>query len=67
MRWNVQPWVGALTWTLGEGDTFARWSGVKGGKSKVFDMPALKGKSSNQETVLASSGKPKAAEASAVV
>ncbi|MCJ1265988.1 hypothetical protein MMC22_005870 [Lobaria immixta] len=65
--WNVQPWVGALTWTLGEGKSFARWNGIKGGKSKVFDMPALKGKSASQETVIASPGKPKAAEASAVV
>lgn len=65
--WNVQPWVGALTWTLGEGKTFGRWSGIKGGKSKVFNMPALKGKSASQETVIASPGKPKAAEASAVV
>lgn len=65
--WNVQPWVGALTWTLGEGKTFGRWSGIKGGRSKMFDMPALKGKSASQETVIASPGKPKAAEASAVV
>ncbi|MCJ1424033.1 hypothetical protein MMC29_001920 [Sticta canariensis] len=65
--WNVQPWVGALTWTLGEGKTFGRWRGIKGGKSKAFDMPALKGRSANQETVIASPGKPKAAEASPVV
>ena len=52
--------------TLTEGDTFARWSGVKRGKSKVFNMPALRGKNTSQETILASSGKPRAAEASAV-
>ncbi|KAL2040749.1 hypothetical protein N7G274_006728 [Stereocaulon virgatum] len=65
--WNVQPWVGALTWTLPEGMQLGRWKGVKGGKSKVFNMPALKGKSANSEPVVASSGTPKAAEASAVL
>lgn len=65
--WNVQPWVGALTWTFGEGRHFGRWKGVKGGKSKSFDMPALKGKSASSETVVASGGTPKAAEASAIV
>ena len=44
-----------------------RWKGVRGGKSKVFSMPALKGKSANSETVVASGGTPKAAEASAVI
>ncbi|KAK3171458.1 hypothetical protein OEA41_003542 [Lepraria neglecta] len=65
--WNVQPWVGALTWTLPEGTQLGRWKGVKGGKSKVFNMPALKGKSANSETIVASGGTPKAAEASAVI
>lgn len=66
--WNVQPWVGALTWTLGEGKSLGRWKGIRGGKSKAFDMPALKGKSVSKEPVIRpSSGKPQAAEASAVV
>jgi len=65
--WNVQPWVGALTWTLGEGREFGRWKGVKGGKSKVFDMPALKGKKASTATVVSSGGRPEAAEASAVI
>ena len=65
--WNVQPWVGALTWTLGEGKSWGRWSGIRGGKSKAFSMPALKGKSASQERVIVSSEKPKAAEASAVI
>ena len=65
--WNVQPWVGALTWTMPEGFDLGKWNGVKGGKSKVFDMPSLKGKSASSETVVASGGTPKAAEASAVV
>ena len=59
--------MGALTWTLPEGTQLGRWKGVKGGKSKVFNMPALKGKSANSETVVASGGIPKAAEASAVI
>ena len=42
--WNVQPWVGALTWTRREGEGFGRWAGVRGGRSKAFDLPALKGK-----------------------
>ena len=65
--WNVQPWVGALTWTLPEGMEVGRWKGVKGGKSKAFDMPPLKAKTASSETVVASGGTPKAAEASAVI
>ena len=65
--WNVQPWVGALTWTLTEGMEIGRWKAVRGGKSKVFNFPALKGKSASSETVVASEGTPKAAEASAVI
>ena len=65
--WNVQPWVGALTWTMPEGSDLGRWKGVAGGKSKVFDMPSLKGKSASSVTVVPSGGTPKAAEASAVV
>ena len=65
--WNVQPWVGALTWTLSEGKSWGRWKGIKGGKSKAFDLPALKGKSTSQVKPAASQEKPKAAEASAVI
>ena len=65
--WNVQPWVGALTWTFGEGQEFWKWKGVRGGKSKVFELPPLKGKSSSSETVVSSGGTPKAAKASPIV
>jgi signal peptidase complex subunit 3 len=65
--WNVQPWVGALTWTLKEGRSFGRWNGIKGGKSSAFNMPALKGKSPVQEKSRSHSEKPKPAEASAVI
>ncbi|KAI9789520.1 MAG: hypothetical protein M1835_001602 [Candelina submexicana] len=40
--WNVQPWVGALTWTNWQG--WGRWEGVRGGRSEVFKFPELKGK-----------------------
>jgi len=64
--WNVQPWVGALTWTRGEGQGLGRWKGMRGGRSKAFDMPALKGKIASSETVVGK-GKPKAAEATPVI
>lgn len=65
--WNVQPWVGALTWKLGEGKVWGRWNGIKGGRTQAFDMPALKGKSVSQDNVVGSQEKPKGAEASAVI
>ncbi|EME82411.1 uncharacterized protein MYCFIDRAFT_52704 [Pseudocercospora fijiensis CIRAD86] len=40
LHWNVQPWVGLLTWT--NTNSYGRWQGLKGGKSKSFDFPALK-------------------------
>lgn len=42
LHYNVQPWVGALTWT--PQIEFFRWKKVKGGISKVFRFPALKKK-----------------------
>ena len=65
--WNVQPWVGALAWTLREGQGLGRWKGIKGGKSKAFDMPSLKVKSVGSETIVSSGESPQAAEASAVL
>ncbi|MCJ1352988.1 MAG: hypothetical protein MMC33_002972 [Icmadophila ericetorum] len=64
--WNIQPWVGALTWTMPEESSLGRWVGVKGGRSKAFDMPPLKGKKSETivETIRQS---PKAAEATPAV
>ncbi|KAF2721116.1 signal peptidase 22 kDa subunit [Polychaeton citri CBS 116435] len=41
LRWNVQPWVGALTWT--NKVDFALWGKLDGGRSRVFDFPPLKG------------------------
>ena len=66
LGWNVQPWVGALTWTMPDGTGFGRWQGVKGGRSEAFDLPAIKGKSATQEKVV-EKGTPKPAEATPVV
>ncbi|KAI9686710.1 MAG: hypothetical protein M1822_002769 [Bathelium mastoideum] len=41
LNWNVQPWVGALTWTNRQ--DWGVWKGLRGGRSKSFDFPALKG------------------------
>ncbi|KAL9063097.1 MAG: hypothetical protein Q9157_008422 [Trypethelium eluteriae] len=40
LNWNIQPWVGALVWT--NRADFGLWKGLKGGRSKSFDFPALK-------------------------
>lgn len=40
LHYNVQPWVGLLTWTPQM--EFGRWRKLKGGMSKVFSLPALK-------------------------
>jgi signal peptidase complex subunit 3 len=40
VHYNVQPWVGVLTWTA-ERD-FGLWRKVRGGVSKGFVMPGLK-------------------------
>ncbi|KAL8804188.1 MAG: hypothetical protein Q9182_002730 [Xanthomendoza sp. 2 TL-2023] len=67
LGWNVQPWVGALTWTMREGDSWGRWKGIQGGRSKAFDMPALKVKGVNPEAVKGSGKPEKVAEASPIV
>jgi len=42
VHYNVQPWVGVLTWTPQM--EFGGWKMIKGGVSKVFRLPALKKK-----------------------
>ena len=42
VHYNVQPWVGVLTWT--PQIEFGRWKTFKGGVTKAFSMPALKQK-----------------------
>lgn len=39
LGWNVQPWVGALTWTNWR--TVGAWKGLEGGRSAAFDFPEL--------------------------
>ena len=39
LGWNIQPWVGALTWT--NWNDWGSWLGLKGGRSKAFDFPAV--------------------------
>ncbi|OLN82146.1 Microsomal signal peptidase subunit 3 [Colletotrichum chlorophyti] len=40
LHYNVQPWVGLLTWN--QNQDISSWKKLKGGVSKVFKFPALK-------------------------
>ncbi len=42
LGWNVQPWVGVLTWR--NWDTIGVWKGLEGGRTPAFDFPSLHGK-----------------------
>lgn len=42
LNYNVQPWVGPLTWNQDE--TYFKWEAMKGGKSDAFTLPAVKKK-----------------------
>jgi signal peptidase complex subunit 3 len=42
VHYNVQPWVGILTWT--PQIEFGSWKKLKGGVSKTFGYPPLKKK-----------------------
>lgn len=42
VHYNVQPWVGVLTWTPKM--NLGSWKMMKGGVSKVFRLPGLKKK-----------------------
>ena len=55
LGWNVQPWVGPLTWNMDR--DFAAWRKLKGGVSKVFDFPEVKGKKSEMGTVKGAEGR----------
>ena len=39
LGWNVQPWVGALTWT--NWNKVGVWQGLEGGKSNAFKFPEV--------------------------
>lgn len=44
VRWNIQPWVGALMWDEGHlGPRVGPWTDGKEGVSRTFDLPPLKG------------------------
>jgi len=40
VHYNIQPWVGLLTWT--QEREFGSWKAMKGGVSKLFNFPPLK-------------------------
>ncbi|KAI0168157.1 signal peptidase subunit-domain-containing protein [Pestalotiopsis sp. NC0098] len=42
VHYNVQPWVGLLTWN--QGRDYGLWKAVSGGLSKAFSLPAIKKK-----------------------
>lgn len=42
LGWNIQPWVGALTWTNWQ--KLGAWEGLKGGRSEAFEFPEIGGK-----------------------
>lgn len=48
LGWNVQPWVGALTW-MNKRDIGA-WKGLQGGVSSKFDFPEVGAKKVKLET-----------------
>lgn len=62
--WNVQPWVGALTWANTEGRFGGKWKALQGGRSQPFDLPPLKGKTSSTAKRAET---PRAAEASPIL
>ncbi|OTA87668.1 hypothetical protein M434DRAFT_399411 [Hypoxylon sp. CO27-5] len=47
VNYNVQPWVGILTWN--QDFDFGRWKKLDGGISKAFELPALKKKKDGEE------------------
>ncbi|KAH7396159.1 signal peptidase subunit-domain-containing protein [Pyrenochaeta sp. MPI-SDFR-AT-0127] len=47
LGWNVQPWVGALTWTNWK--TYGAWKGLEGGLSEPFDFPELGAKAKKKD------------------
>jgi len=53
LKWNVQPWVGALVWANGK--TVGRWKGLEGGEAR-FDFPPLKGTEVKKEDLKTETG-----------
>lgn len=44
LHYNVQPWVGVLTWNMDK--PLGMWNAMSGGVSDLFTLPALKSKDS---------------------
>lgn len=42
LNYNVQPWVGVLTWN--QYNDVGHWKSVEGGVSKAFTLPAVRKK-----------------------
>lgn len=42
LHYNVQPWVGILTWN--QNRDLGLWKATKGSVSKAFELPAIKKK-----------------------
>lgn len=47
VHYNIQPWVGILTWT--QQVEFWKWKVIEGGVSKIFKLPALKKKDEKKD------------------
>lgn len=47
LGWNVQPWVGALTWTNWR--AYGAWKGLQGGRSDAFDLPDVGAKAKKKD------------------
>lgn len=54
LGWNVQPWVGALTWINWQ--DIGNWKGLKGGKSATFMFPETKRKEADFGTAKGGEG-----------
>jgi signal peptidase complex subunit 3 len=48
LHYNVQPWIGVLTWNTDR--DLGRWRKVAGGVSKAFALPAVKAKEEKKAT-----------------
>ena len=57
LHYNVQPWVGALTWDQQPAADYGRWRGLDGGVSDPFAFPPLKQKKKDGDGDGAASGK----------
>lgn len=62
LHYNVQPWVGLLTWNMPQ-DIFL-WKAMSGGESDKMTLPAVKAKDS-QDTKTKTKTKSKAKKAKA--